>query len=88
MSLFLGECEIEGSEVVFLGLGLKIDTSLDKTGLLSSMRPYCVLQRVELTMVAEYPARAVQMAISLMAVVLRLLSTTAAVGTSTPRKVA
>lgn len=58
------------------------------TGLFSSMRPYWVLQRVELTIVAEYPARAVQIAISLIAVVLRLLSTTAAVGTKTPKKVA
>jgi hypothetical protein len=52
------------------------------------MRPYWVLQRVELTIVAEYPARAVQIAMSLIAVVLRLLSITAAVGTKTLKKVA
>lgn len=40
--------------------------------LFSSMRASWVRQRVELTMVAEYPATAVQIAISRMAVVRRL----------------
>jgi hypothetical protein len=52
------------------------------------MRASLVLQRVEFTTVAEYPASAVQMAISRMAVVLRLCKTTPAVGSRIPKKVA
>jgi hypothetical protein len=47
-----------------------------------------VRQRVELTKVAEYPAAAVQIAISLIAVVLLLLSTANVVGTKIPKNVA
>lgn len=53
VGLLLGECEIEDAEVIFVGLSGGRSTSLCRTSLLSSMRASLVLQRVELTTVAE-----------------------------------
>jgi hypothetical protein len=53
MGLLLGECEIEDSEVIFVGLNGRRSTSFCRTSLLSNMRASLVLQRVELTTVAE-----------------------------------
>jgi hypothetical protein len=47
-----------------------------------------VLQRVEFTTVAEYPETAVHIAISRIAVFLRLRSTTTVVGSKIPKKLA
>lgn len=88
VGLLLGECEVEDAEVVLVGLSGVGFTSRWTTSLLSSMRASLVLQRVELTTVAVYPARAVQMAMSRTAVVLRRCSTTPAVGSRMPKKVA
>lgn len=87
MSLLLGQGKVEDTEVVFGCLRSIRVTKRLRTSLLSSMRASWVRQRVELTMVAEYPATAVQIAISLMAVVRRILRTMATVGTRIPKKV-
>ena len=58
------------------------------TSLLSIILASVVLQRVEFTTVAVYPARAAQMAISLIPVVLFLFRTRAEVGRKMPKKVA
>ena len=63
-------------------------TNFSITSLLSIIRASLVLQRVELTKVAEYPAKAVKIAISLIAVGLLFLSTTKVEGTIIPKKVA
>jgi hypothetical protein len=88
VGLLFGECEVEDAEVVFVSLNGKGGTSRCRTSLLSSMRASLVLQRVELTTVAVYPARAVQMAMSRTAVVLRRCRTRVAVGRRMPKKVA
>ena len=63
-------------------------TSFCTTELLSSIRASWVRHIVELSTVAVYPATAVQMAISLMAVVLLRLRTSREVGMRMPKKVA
>jgi hypothetical protein len=88
VGLLLGEGEVEDAEVILVGLNATESTSRWITSLLSSMRASLVLHKVEFTTVALYPARAVQKAMSRMAVVLRRCSTTAAVGRSMPKKVA
>jgi hypothetical protein len=71
MRLFPGKREVEDAEVVLVGLHGSTLTSLSITSLLSSIRASLVLQSVEFTTVAEYPARAVQMTMSRKAVALR-----------------
>ena len=88
VGFFLGEGEVEDAEIVLVGLPNSKSTSLLMTSLLYSMRAYWVLQSTELTTVAEYPAKAVQIVMSRRKVVLLILSTAAAVGTKMLKKVA
>ena len=88
MGFFFSEGKIENAKLVFVSLSVDNFTSLSRTSLLSIMRASVVLQRVELIMVAKYPAKAVQIKMSLMAVDLLFLRTVKAVGPNTPKKAA
>jgi hypothetical protein len=88
VGLLLGEGEIEDPEVVFAGLPRDPSTKRSRTSLLSSMRASCVRHRVELTIVAEYPATIDHKAMSRRAVVLLILRMVPVTGTMMPRKVA
>ena len=64
-----------------------MSTNLSMTSLLSTILAYWVLQRVELTTVAEYPAAAVPRRLSLTKVALLLLKIQVAAGIRMPKKV-
>lgn len=88
MGFFLCQSEVKNAELVLLSLHQEGVTKRSITSLLSSSLASLVRQRVVLTTVAVYPASPVQMAMSLMAVVLRRCNTTAVVGSKMPKKVA